>query len=345
MITLCLTFELGGSVKSHGVHEGALHTVEEHHAHDQQHHHEDEAVGQAAPAELAGTQEAVLEGLDDGGQGVEAHGQMKLGVGDGAQGPHHRRGIHPQPHEVVEHQLQVAILGGHAREEDAEAQRQARQHQHQHRQQQGVPVGVDLPRNDEKLVDGIHHQKQPQLDGESQQVAHHGGDGHHQPREVDLAEDARVGNESRRGLAEAVAEILPQAHAAEVEQGLRQPVGRNLGDAPEDHHVHQHRDGGLQDVPQGSEDGLLVLRRDVAPHEEARQVAVAPELLQVHLQQLLLGLDDGGPGVVGVVVGCCHRSYACRRQVPFNNPRRKSGGVCHVRDGLSKRASYLVNPS
>ena len=279
----------------HGVHERALHAVEYHHAYGQQHRHEGEAVAQHAPAELAGTEEAVLESLDDGRQRVERHQEVQFGIGDGTQGPHHRRGVHPEADEVAQQQRQVAVLGGHAREEDAEAQRQAGQHQHQHRQQQGVEVGGYLTWDDPYLVDGVDNQEEHELYAETQQVAHHVGDRHYHAREVDLAEDARVGGEGVGGLGEAVAEILPQADAAEVEERLRQAVGGDLGDATEDHHIHHHGDERLYDIPCRSEDGLLVLCGDVAADEEAAQVAVAPKLLEVNLQQFLLRLYDGGP--------------------------------------------------
>ena len=221
MITLCLTFELGGSVKSHRIHEGALHAVEDDDADGQKYHHEGEAVAQQAPAELSLAEEAVFEGLDNTRQGVEAHHEAQLLVGDGAQWVDDRRGIHPQADEEVEQQRHVAVFGGEAREEDAEAQGQSCQHQHQHGQQQGIPVGVYLSGDDEQLVDGVDHQEESELDAEAQQVADDGRDGYHHAWEVDLAEDAGVGGEGRRRLGEAVVEVLPEADAAEVEQRLR----------------------------------------------------------------------------------------------------------------------------
>ena len=105
-----------------------MHPVEEYDADAQKHCHEGEAVGQASPTELAGAEHAVFEGFDDGGERVEAHGEVEFGVGDGAQWPYYGCGVHPEADEVVEHQLEVAVFGRHAREEDAEAQRQSGEH-------------------------------------------------------------------------------------------------------------------------------------------------------------------------------------------------------------------------
>ena len=82
-------------VKSHRVHECALHTIEDYDAYGQQHNHEGEAVAQHAPAELTLTQHAVFKCLGDASQRVEAHDHPQLGVGDGAQGVDDWGGVHP----------------------------------------------------------------------------------------------------------------------------------------------------------------------------------------------------------------------------------------------------------
>ena len=198
----------------YGVHKRALDAVEDDDADGEEHDHEGEAVAQHPPAELALAEHAVFEGLDDARQGVETHYEAQLLIGDGAQRVYHRCGVHPQPHEVVQQQRHVAVLGGHAREEDAEAQRQSRQHQYQQWQQQHVPVGVYLSGDYPNLVNGIDNQEKTELDGETQQVADDRGDGHHHAWEIDLAEDASVGGEGRGGLGETVVEILPEADTA-----------------------------------------------------------------------------------------------------------------------------------
>ena len=100
------------------IHKILLHLVEDQDAEDENQAHEDETVGEPAPAdELAGAEEAVFEGFQHGGDGVEAHQgvdidafpHQSLGL---AEGIDDRGGVHPELHQEREEDLQVAILGG-----------------------------------------------------------------------------------------------------------------------------------------------------------------------------------------------------------------------------------------
>ena len=284
---------------SHGVHEGLLDLVEDDDAEGEEDEHEDEAVGEPAPTdEVAGTEEAVLEGLDDAGDGIERHDGVEVDAGHDlvlhlAEGIDDRGGVHPELHDEGEEDLEVAVLGGHGADEDAEAQRQAGHHQHQHGEQQGMPRKVGRTAGDG--IDGIDHHEQPELDGETQQIAEDIRDRHHQTREIDLAEDAGVLDEGVGGGIEAVGEVLPHAHASQVEQRLGHAVGGDTGNAAKHHHVHDDRQRRLDDVPQRPEDGLLILHDDVTLHKERAEVAVAPQLTKINRQQLLLRFDDNIP--------------------------------------------------
>jgi hypothetical protein len=56
----------------------------------------------------------------------------------------------------------------------------------------------------------------------------------------------------------------------------------------------------LVEVPSRAEDGLLVLGDEVAVHEQIDQIAVAPQLAQLEVEQVAVRLDDLSPfGVVG----------------------------------------------
>ena len=135
-------------------------------------------------------------------------------------------------------------------------------------------------------------QEEQKLDAEGDQVGDQDRDRHRQPREVDLAEQLGVVDEGVGGLGDAVGEVSPDDRAGHVEQELRQAVGGQLGDLAED---ESEGDGGqqrLDQVPQRPQDGLLVDRDEVAPHEQHHQVAVAPQVVQVQLEQVPLRLDD-----------------------------------------------------
>ena len=138
----------------------------------------------------------------------------------------------------------------------------------------------------------IHRHKQCQLYAEAEEVGHHCGDGDDQTGKVDLAKHGLIGSESSGGLVQTVGEVEPADIACHIEQGLGDAVGAHLGDATEHHHVHNDGQDGLDDVPQGTEDGLLVLYDDVALDEQCYQVAIAPDLFKVHMPQLVVGGDD-----------------------------------------------------
>lgn len=180
----------------HSIHKIPLDLVEDHNSQRKQPPHEDEAIQEPAPAnEFAGAQEAVFEGLQDGGDGVQAHQFVHweaqemhaLGL---AEWIHDRGGVHPQGHQKGEKDLQVAVLGGEGRYDGAEAEGQTRNHRQQQREQQYIPVEVCLAGGVGKEVDKVDKEEKAELYAEAQQVADYIGDGHHQAREIHLAEDA-----------------------------------------------------------------------------------------------------------------------------------------------------------
>ena len=237
----------------HRVHETLLDFVEDEDAESEKNEHKAETIAQPAPAnELACTQSTMLEGLDDRGDGVQAHedGQIHtqhLLACHLTQGINDRRGIHPQRHEEGKQDLKVAVLGGHGRDDDAEAQGQTRHHHHQKREEQQIPVGARrLPDDD---VIEIDNDKQPQLDAKTHQIADDAGEGHDHPREIDLAKDASIGDKRIRGLVQTIGEILPHSHTTQVEQWLRYAVGGDARDATKHDHVHNNCESWLDDPP------------------------------------------------------------------------------------------------
>ena len=293
---------------SHRIHKALLHLVENQDTKSEDDKHENKTISQPAPAdELASTQGPMLEGLDDGGHGVEAHDGGKvhahhLLAGHLAQRIDDRRSIHPQLNDEREKDLQVAVLGRHRRDDDAEAQGQSCHHHHQQGEEQEIPVGTwCLP--DDGVIN-INDDEQAELDAEAHQVARDVRQRHDEPREIHLAEDARMADERVGRAVQAVGEILPHAHAAKVKQGLRDAVGGDARDAAKHHHVHDDRQGGLDEPPQRAKDGLLVGHRDVALHKHRVEVAIVPYFLQVHLKKPVSRLDDGGPFLVFLFLLC-----------------------------------------
>lgn len=263
--------------------------------------HETEAVGKPSPAdELSGAEEAVFEGFQNGGDGVEAHQGMERNAGDVlalrlAERVNDRGGVHPELHNEGEENLQIAVLGGHRRDDGAKTEGQARQHYDQQRQQQRIRCEMRAARRGENRVNPIHDGKEAELDTQAQQVADDVGERHHEPGKIDLAENAGILDERVGSLRQAVGEILPHTGTGQIEQGLRYAVSGNAGDAAEHHHVHRDRKCRLQHIPQRSEDGLLILDDDVFPDQQEQQVAVAPQFLEVDGQQAFFRLYDEVP--------------------------------------------------
>ena len=127
-------------------------------------------------------------------------------------------------------------------------------------------------------------QEEGKLDAKGDQVGDQDRDRHRQAREVDLAEQVRIRDERLRGLRQAAGEVGPDHRAGHVEQELRQTVRGQLGDAAEDDREGDRRQQRLDQVPQRPQDGLLVDRDEVAPHEQHDQVAGAPQLAQAQVE-------------------------------------------------------------
>ena len=84
----------------------------------------------------------------------------------------------------------------------------------------------------------------------------------------------------------------------QIEERTRDSISRNSGDATEDNHVHDDSEGGLDDEPDGAENGLLVLGGDVALNEHSAEIAVTPKFGKINSKEFVLRLDDGSPFVL-----------------------------------------------
>ncbi len=104
-----------------------------------------------------------------------------------------------------------------------------------------------------------------------------------------------VGSESSGGVGEAAGEIAPEHSAGHVEEHLRKTVGGKLGDVAKDDGEYQRGKQRLDDEPQRTKDRLLITRDKVAPHEQADQVAVMPDVAQLQIPPLLARGDDQVP--------------------------------------------------
>ncbi len=105
----------------------------------------------------------------------------------------------------------------------------------------------------------------------------------------------RVGGERCGGPGKAARKITPHHRSRHIEEQLRQTVRRQLGNIAKDHREGEGGEQRLNDEPQRSEDGLLVARDEVAPHEHTDQVAVMPHIAQLQVIPLLARGNDQIP--------------------------------------------------
>lgn len=96
---------------SHRIHELLLGAVEDDDGEEHGDTEEEGAIEEAADGEGADTQTAVLEGLEDGGEGVDIEVDLILGGGE-AHGVDDGRGVHEELDAEADEHVQVAVLGG-----------------------------------------------------------------------------------------------------------------------------------------------------------------------------------------------------------------------------------------
>ena len=236
-----------------------------------------------------------------------------------------RRGVHPERDQEGEEHLQVAVFGRHRGNDRAESEGQAGQHQDEQREEQRIPGQVRGAVRIREEINDVNDGEEAELDAQPEQVADHAGDWHNQAREIDFAEDACIADEGVGRAGQTTGEILPHAGTGEVKQGTGHSVCRNPGDAAEYDHEHDDGHGRLDDKPGGTQDRLLVLRDDIALDEQAAEVAVAPEFLEVNGQQFVLGLDDDVPFLFLLLQDLlfCHisvRSFMLDQNIPHRAP-------------------------
>lgn len=79
----------------HRVYKSLFNSIEDDDAKHEHNQHKSKAIGQARPGSVAGTEEALAEGFDDGGDGVEVRNPAPL-FGDAGDGVDDGGAIHPQ---------------------------------------------------------------------------------------------------------------------------------------------------------------------------------------------------------------------------------------------------------
>ncbi len=266
----------------HRINKSGLNPVENNNPNDHHHHHKPERIRQVAEIDRAGAQEGKTESLDDRRHRVGLDEGLEA-LRDGRDRVDHRRGVHQQLHPKLHQEAQIAVFGRQRRDDDAKSEPQAGHHQDQQRRKQNPPIGLQVgaAQREESHKD----QEKAKLNAKRDQVRDQNRDRHRQAREIHLAEELRVLHKRVGRLGEAIREVRPDDRAGHIKEELRQTVGGQLGDVAEDDREGDRRQQRLDQVPQRSQDRLLVDRDKIAPDEEHHQVAITPQIREVQIEE------------------------------------------------------------
>lgn len=102
-----------------------------------------------------------------------------------------------------------------------------------------------------------------------------------------------IGCEDVAACREALLEVAPHTYACHIEQGLGNAIGGDACESAEHEHIHDGGEHRLDEVPQRTEDGLLVLGNDIALDVHVIKGLVTHKSLDVNVEPLLLWLDMG----------------------------------------------------
>src|SRR5713101_3581978 len=232
------------------------------------------------------------ETVNDPGHGVEAvepapARRNKRGrIGDG-------RGEHPELDEERNDVADVAIK----RVERGEPQANPKSGEEGESQQRGQPqrgkTGADAVSDGEN---GEHDE----ADGEVHQAGKCCGNGKYEAREINFSDQALVVHDDAGGHLQGVGEISPGDKRGKIENGIREALGGELGEASEEKSKDEHGKDGLENDPEDTDGGLLVADLDVAPDEKVEELAVGPDFAEAKLEEAAGRLDANGGGGAGV---------------------------------------------
>ena len=203
----------------------------------------------------------------------------------------HRRAVHPELHAEGNQHAKIAVFRRSGRNDHADAQTQHRQLQQEHRGHKNKPVRVHAAVRQPEVDHKANHKRK--LDREVDQLRQHSGDRHDKAREIDLAQDGAVGDESVRSRRQAGGKVRPDNVRRQVEDKGRHTVGGKSGDPAEhqgEHHGGQQR---LDHRPGRAEDRLLVERNEIALDKQKDQILVAYQFPQVQVEPPTPGLYNG----------------------------------------------------
>lgn len=193
----------------------------------------------------------------------------------------------------MEDLAEVAVLCGEGGHPEADAERESAGEEIEYGDEEQEEGGDAYRAGYRKEEEGsVNCEEQNQLEDAGEEIREDDGERDDEAWEVDLAEEIGVVGEDRAAGHEVLLEIIPTELIAEVEEDGGNAVRGHPGDAAHEEGIDERSEEGIEDEPCGAEDGLLVLRGELAVDEEGEEVAIFPKLSPMEAEPGLVGLDD-----------------------------------------------------
>ena len=228
------------------------------------------------------SQDDVLEGVDDPGQGVEGvQGIERIGplargllheqfVLDQLQGIDDRRGVHQQGQQHRQGCAHIAVINIDGRTDKGDGERR----QNRVGDDEGHPQDVNAGHH---LVPHHQSRQDDEVDAQFNQLGEDRGNGENLAREVDFLDQRRVADDAGDPFGRGFLKEGPRHERGEHQDGIG-----NVAAFDADEALHQgenqHERDGLEDGPGDAEVSLLVTQGDVLPRERGHQFAVVVEV-------------------------------------------------------------------
>src|SRR5882672_9634607 len=267
---------------------GGLHAIEEEEAAEDDESDDGAGSEQQEAGGLAAASDGPAEAVNDAGHGVEAvepapaWRDESAGIGDG-------RGEHPELDEERDDVFDVAIESVESGKPEANAESGEEREGQERGEPKSGKSGADAVSDGE---DGEDHE----ADGEVHEAGERGRNGKNEAREIHFGDEALIVNDDVGGRQEGVGEVGPGDESGEIEDGIGEAVGGELGEAAEEKSEDEHGEDGLEDDPEDADGGLFVADFDVAPDEEVEEFAVGPDFAKAELEKAAGRLNANGGG-------------------------------------------------
>lgn len=234
--------------------------------------------GKRAAGQRDGPGERVASQRIAQGRGVEQVERVEHGGEE-------KQKLHRKRHDVAK----VAVLHAEGGEHAAQPQCGGGDDAHAEGQRERKPHKINGKFRKKEATADQHPDEHGQCDTKIEPGHEYAGAGDDEPGEVNFLDDVGVFDHAVGRAGEAGGEKIPEQQPAEVEDGRRCPVGRHAEAPVEKQGEGRHQQQGLEQHPEETEGGLLVLHLDVAPGEEVEEFAVPPEFAGIEG-------DSGGGG-------------------------------------------------